>query len=112
MFGQTERVNLTKKLHNCEFVSKFKQEQEKVNHLPEKKCPSCPEIKREENYMTLLLREQLEEPRPQEEHVRAIIRFSMSRGKNRPPQGTANFESCSMAIIKASQREISYISEA
>ena len=57
----------------------------------EKKFPSCPEIKREENSMLptdLLVREQLEEPRPQEEHVWAIIRFSMSRGKNRPRKGS------------------------
>ena len=60
----------------------------------DKKCPSCPEIKREENSMRptdLLLREQLAEPRPQEEHVRAIIRFSMSTWKNRPPQGSCEF---------------------
>ena len=74
MFGKTERGKLTKKLHNYEFDSKFN-----------------PETKSEENPMLpthLLLREQLEEPRPQEEHVRAIIRFSMSRGKNRPPPGS------------------------
>ena len=74
MFGKTERVKLTKKLHNYEFDLKFN-----------------PETKSEENPMLptdLFLREQLEEPRPQEEHVRAIIMFSMSRGKNRPPPGS------------------------
>ena len=34
MFGKTELVKLTRKLHNCEFDSKFKHEQEKVNRFP------------------------------------------------------------------------------
>ena len=83
--------NLQRNWHNQQCLSKGSWRVNKIamfdvqaragegeSSLREEKCPSCPDIKRKENSMLPRdspLREQLEEPRPQEEHVWAIIKI-------------------------------------
>ena len=90
MFWKTELVKLTADQEVAQLRVRLEVQaraREGESSHGDEKCPSCPEIKRDENSMLptdLFLR-------AHEEHVRVIIKFSMSRGKNRPLQGSCEF---------------------
>ena len=111
--GNTERVKLTKKLHNFEFVSKFKQEQEKVNHLPATRnvhpAPKSSARKTPCYLLIYFFENNLKNHDPKKNTFGRSLDSRWAEGRTDLLKKAANFESCSMATIKAYNVKFSHM---